>query len=59
MCTQSKHTAEMRYSDGTMRRYYKKNIMWVVDVCDSGCEVACAACEKKFEHAAKGHPHDP
>jgi len=30
--TQSKHTAEMRYSDGTVRQYYKKNRMWVVDV---------------------------
>ena len=49
----------MRYSDGTVRQYYKKNRMWVVDVCDSNCEVACAACEKKLEHAAKGHPHDP
>ena len=57
--TQSKHTAEMRYSDGTVRQYYQKNRMWVVDVCGSDCEVACAACEKKLEHAAKGHPHDP
>ena len=52
--TQPKHTAEVGYSDGTVRQYYKKNRMWVVDVCGSDCEVACAACEKKLEHAAKG-----